>query len=278
LDKVYSEQTVNNDLYDLKQNDSIAAELIREQIKYGEYIGFSYREILNDFDNRVAEVIDILESIKRIDSTRRRSLVDIDYFKISNLKIITKRKDIYLSGSIEALKNIKSVKGEVYLLPKFENEIFEKNLCFGLDVKFNFQNYFGNKILESGQRIDFLENTYKATYECPISIGKYKEPKLAVEKVVFEDGTIINWESFGRQLKRQFQILEEKLTLNVFYKIIENNGVYTNDITKEKGLTFKDLSLEEKEDLLKYGSLNGVNLRLQYYAPDFFLRKVYIDY
>ncbi len=68
------------------------------------------------------------------------------------------------------------------------------------------------------------------------------------------------------------------MTLNVFYKIIENNGVYTNDITKEKGLTFKDLSLEEKEDLLKYGSLNGVNLRLQYYAPDFFLRKVYIDY
>ena len=56
-----------------------------------------------------------------------------------------------------------------------------------MDIRFEFQKYFGNKTIKVGERIDFFEDTYNNTSQCSTMIDEYKDPRIDVESVEFEN-------------------------------------------------------------------------------------------
>ena len=269
LDRIYNKQTISQDLYDLRKTDSLAVKIIKEQLEFADYMGFSYGEILNDFDNRVSYIEKIIDSIKNINSERFNRLTNVDYLKVNDFKITKKNNKIYLSGSIKVMKNISFLEGEIYLEPKSEVDIdkyseyeYLKSLeCNHLDADF-----ISYKSLRTGDIINFSGTNY-STFECSIDYSKYEKPKIDIDNVVFtEENLRYTWSAYSSELESLLIKLDSILTYNAFLKIIEKNGANQNqkELPKDKSLLI--------DHLLR---LNGINFSVNDSPIRFSLRKIY---
>ena len=228
LDKVFSEITISEDIYAIKQNDSLVSELIKEQVEFDNYNGFTYRQILSEFDNRVKKAEEILDRVYQLDSIRDVDHRSIDWMSLNEFDIFSVGGNyITGKGNIITNRNVKLGTGSIRLIPKQGKN--NNGLCYELDIDFGKNIYIGLNQYKSGDLIPISRTSYTKTYECSLLLSDYEDPIIRLEYYISDDGEVHYWSRINDQLEYRFKNLGKILTANVILKIWEKRNKFRGE-------------------------------------------------
>ena len=228
LDKVFSEITISEDIYAIKQNDSLVSELIKEQVEFDNYNGFTYRQILSEFDNRVKKAEEILDRVYQLDSIRDVDHRSIDWMSLNEFDIFSVGGNyITGKGNIITNRNVKLGTGSIRLIPKQGKN--NNGLCYELDIDFGKNIYIGLNQYKSGDLIPISRTSYTKTYECSLLLSDYEDPIIRLEYYISDDGEVHYWSRINDQLEYRFKNLGKILTANVILKIWEKRNKFKGE-------------------------------------------------
>jgi len=227
LDKVFSEITISEDIYAIKQNDSLVSELIKEQVEFDNYNGFTYRQILSEFDNRVKKAEEILDRVYQLDSIRDVDHRSIDWMSLNEFDIFSVGGNyITGKGNIITNRNVKLGTGSIRLIPKQGKN--NNGLCYKLDIDFGKSLIIGNQY-KSGDLIPISGTSFTGTYECSLLLSDYEDPIIRLEYYISDDGEVHYWSRINDQLEYRFKDLGKILTANVILKIWEKRNKFKGE-------------------------------------------------
>ena len=228
LDKVFSEITISEDIYAIKQNDSLVSELIKEQVEFDNYNGFTYRQILSEFDNRVKKAEEILDRVYQLDSIRDVDHRSIDWMSLNEFDIFSVGGNyITGKGNIITNRNVKLGAGSIRLIPKQGKN--NNGLCSELDIDFGKNIYIGLNQYKSGDLIPISRTSYTKTYECSLLFSDYEDPIIRLEYYISDDGEVHYWSRINDQLEYRFKDLGKILTATVILKIWEKRNKFKGE-------------------------------------------------